>query len=127
LKTSERTPSDSTKYSADSCTLRSASSNSSRAFPGSIACPCQPDSSAPTGREKNEAISASKPASVAFISWSEPFGTRVVPGLTMTARAPASAASPGVATSCATPSETPRGPHFNTPAKSSRLRSAAAP
>ena len=39
----------------------------------------------------------------------------------------ASAASPEGATSCATPSDTPRGPHFSTPAKSRRLARAAAP
>ena len=127
LKTSERTPSDSTKYSADSCMLSRESWNSPCAFACSIACPCHASSPAPAARVKSAAASASKPASAAVTSWSEPLGTRVVPGLTLIARASASAAKPDGATNCATPSETPRGPHFRTPTKSSRLASAAAP
>ena len=67
-KTPERTPSDSTKYSADSCTLSSENWNSPRALACSINCPCHASSPAPAAREKNEAASDSKPASDASIS-----------------------------------------------------------
>ena len=50
-----------------------------------------------------------------------------MPGLTLIARASASAAIPDGATRCATPSDTPRGPHFNTPTNIKRLANAAAP
>ncbi len=62
-----------------------------------------------------------------MMSWSEPFGTRAVPGFTLMLIALGDAASVVGVTNCATPCEISFGPHFNTPAKISKLASAAPP